>query len=84
MQRYERYAFEASPWVQDLTQRDLADLLGWRKQQLEALIRDKDRYIKREPKLIGSKMRNLAVPTGKLRTIHERLKYHLNKIKQPD
>ncbi|ARR53186.1 hypothetical protein HY78_06885 [Rhizorhabdus wittichii DC-6] len=80
---YERYHFDQSPWVQDLTQRDLAALLGWKKQQLEALIRDKERFIKREAKLVGTKMRNLAVPTGKLRTIHERLKFHLNKIKQP-
>lgn len=83
-QRYERYPFEASPWVQDLTQRDLAELLGWKKQQLEALIRDKERWVKREPKQIGSKLRNLAIPTGKLRTIHERLKFHLNKIQQPE
>ncbi|MEZ5832508.1 MAG: hypothetical protein R3D05_15150, partial [Dongiaceae bacterium] len=69
-QKYERYTFEHSPWVQDLTQRDLAKLLGWKKQQLEALIRDKERYVKREAKQIGSKLRNLAVPTGKLRTIH--------------
>ena len=82
--KYERYAFDTSPWVQNLTQRDLAELFGWKKQQLEALIRDKDKYIKREPKLIGTKMRNLAIPTGKLRTIHERLKFHLNKIKQPE
>lgn len=83
-QKFERYAFEASPWVQDLTQRDLAELLGWKKQQLEALIRDRERYVKREAKQIGTKLRNLAVPVGKLRTIHERLKFHLNKIKQPD
>lgn len=83
-QKYERYEFERSPWVQNLTQRQLAELLGWKKQQLEALLRDKDRYIKRDVKQIGSKTRNLAVPTGKLRTIHERLKFHLNKIKQPD
>lgn len=82
--KYERYAFQASPWVQDLTQRELAQLLGWKKQQLEALIRDKEKYVKRETKQIGSKLRNLAIPTGKLRTIHERLKFHLNKIKQPD
>ncbi|WP_082669894.1 reverse transcriptase family protein [Sphingomonas sanguinis] len=83
-QRYERYLFKDSPWVQDLTQRDLAELLGWKKHQLEALIRDKERWVKREPKQIGLKLRNLAVPTGKLRTIHERLKFHLNKIRQPE
>ncbi|USI75531.1 reverse transcriptase family protein [Sphingopyxis sp. USTB-05] len=82
--KYERYPFENSPWTQDLAQRDLAELLGWKKQQLEALVRDKDRYIKRGPKLIGTKTRELAVPTGKLRTIHERIKIHLNKIKQPE
>lgn len=84
IQRYERYCFEQSPWVQDLTQRDFSELLGWKKQQLEALVRDKDRYVKREVKQVGSKLRNLAVPTSKLRTIHERLKFHLNKIKQPE
>ena len=82
--KYERYALEDSPWSQDLTQRDLAELLGWKKQQLEALIRDKERYIKRDRRQIGTKMRDLALPVGKLRTIHERLKSHLNKLKQPE
>lgn len=80
---YERYEFGDSPWVQNLTQRDLAELIGWKKHHLEALIRDKERHIKRDTKEIGSKVRDLAVPTGKLRTVHERLKFHLNKIKQP-
>lgn len=82
-ERYERYGFEDSPWVQNLTQREFAALLGYKKQQLEAIVRDRDHYTKRETKQIGSKLRRLAVPTSKLRTIHERLKYHLNKIKQP-
>ncbi len=82
--RYERYAFEDSPWVQNLTQRDLAKLLGTTKDRLEALIRDKDKWISRRNEQIGGKQRTLAVPYGKLRTVHERLKYHLNKIKQPD
>jgi len=84
IQRYERYAFEDSPWVQNLTQRDFAKLLGTTKGRLEALIRDKDKWTKRRAEMIGGKLRNLAVPYGKLRTVHERLKYHLNKIKQPD
>lgn len=83
-QRYERYALEDSPWVQKLTQRDLAELLGYTKTQLEALIRDKDKWVGRRTEMIGSKLRNLAVPRGKLRAVHERLKFHLNKIKQPD
>jgi RNA-directed DNA polymerase len=81
---YERYDFEASPWRQDLTQRDFATLIGKRKEQLEALINHKDHWVHRKAQLIGSKMRDLAVPVGKLRTVHERLKFHLNKIKQPD
>lgn len=81
---YERYEFDASPWVQDLTQRDLASLLGMTKDQLERLVETKDRWIKRFDQEIGGKQRSLAVPTGRLRTVHERLKYHLNKIKQPD
>lgn len=83
-QRYERYAFDNSPWVQNLTQRDLAKLLGATKDQLERLVRDKDKWVRRRQEEIAGKQRNLAVPVGKLRGIHERLKYHLNKIKQPD
>jgi hypothetical protein len=83
-QRYERYEFQNSPWTHDLTQRDLANLLGYTKTQLEALIRDKDNWVKREQKPIGGKMRDLAVPYGKLRSVHERIKFHLNKIKQPN
>lgn len=81
--RYERYEFDRSPWTQNLTQSDVAHLLGFTKTQLEALIRDKERYTRRETKLIGEKIRELAVPTGKLRHCHEYLKFHLNKIKQP-
>ena len=83
-QRHERYAFEASPWRQNLTQSEVADLLGTTKTRLEALIRDKEKFVRREVKVIGFKERNLALPVGKLRTVHERLKYHFNKIKQPD
>lgn len=83
-QRYERYDFQDSPWVQDLTQRELADLLGTTKDRLERLIGDKDRYVLRRVEEIGGKNRNLAVPIGKLRGVHERLKFHLNKIKQPE
>lgn len=82
--KYERFELAASPWVQDLTQRDLARLLGWKKQQLEALVRDKERYTRRQQKVVGAKLRNLAVPVGKLRTIHERIKVHLNRIRQPE
>ncbi|HEX8467844.1 MAG TPA: reverse transcriptase family protein [Allosphingosinicella sp.] len=82
--RYERYAFEASPWVQDLNQRDLAELLGTTKGRLETIIAEKDKYTNRRTVRIGSKDRQLAVPVGRLRTVHERLKFHLNKVKQPE
>ncbi len=82
-QRYERYSFQNSPWCQDLTQRDLAELLGTRKARLEALIDHKDEWVIRRKLQVGHKLRDLAYPRGKLRTIHERIKYHLNKIRQP-
>ncbi len=82
--RYERYEFERSPWTQNLKQSDVATLLGFTKTQLEALIRDKETFIRRETKDINGKLRQLAVPIGKLRRCHEVLKYHLNKIRQPD
>jgi RNA-directed DNA polymerase len=81
--RYERYEFAVSPWVKHLTQRDLAVLLGTTKDRLEALLRDRENYISRLSQEINGKQRQLTVLTRKLRSIHERIKYHLNKIKQP-
>lgn len=81
--RHERFAFEASPWVQGLNQSELAGLLGTTKGRLETVIGQKDKYTRRNSVRIGSKDRQLALPVGKLRTIHERLKSHFNKIKQP-
>lgn len=80
IQRYERYEFADSPWTQDLTQRDLANLLGSTKDRLEALIRDKDEWVGRRVEVIAGKRRNLAVPYGKLRTIHERLSFILTRL----
>lgn len=70
--------------MQDLNQRNLAELLGTTKGRLETLIGEKNKYTNRRAVRIGSKDRQLAVPVGKLRTVHERLKFHLNKIKQPE
>jgi hypothetical protein len=61
----------------------MALLLGTTKDRLEALLRDRENYISRRCEEINGKQRQLAVPTRKLRSIHERIKYHLNKIKQP-
>lgn len=82
--RYERYEFGCSPWTQNLKQSDVATLLGFTKTQLEALIRDKETFVRRDTKEINGKLRQLAVPISKLRRCHEVLKYHLNKVKQPD
>lgn len=81
--RYERYELEDSIWVQNPTQAELAKLLGTRKDRLEALVRDKETYIRRRTQDINGKVRNLTLPIGPLRSIHLRLKFHLNKIKQP-
>lgn len=81
--RYERYSIEASLWAQNPAQQDVAHLLGMTKDQLEAIVRDQECYISRRTAVINGKNRQLAVPTGKLRRVHERLKFHLNKIKQP-
>ena len=70
--------------MQNLNQHDLADLLGVTKTQLEALVRDKDKWVRRRRQSINGKVRELAIPFGKLRMVHERLKYHFNKIKQPE
>lgn len=83
-QRYERYLFDASPWCQNMTQRDLADLLGIEKSTLESLIDHKDEWIRRRTVPINKKLRDLAYPFGRLRQVHERIKYHMDKIKQPD
>ncbi|WP_156362201.1 reverse transcriptase domain-containing protein [Sphingomonas sp. Leaf208] len=81
--RYERYEIADSMWAQNPGQRDIASLIGMTKGQLGAIVRDKERYIRRDTIDINGKLRNLTVPTGKLRMVHERLKFQLNKIKQP-
>lgn len=82
--RYERYSLDASLWAQDPTQQDFASLLGMTKDQLEAIVRDKEQYVSRRTIVINGKTRNLALPTRLLRRVHERLKFQLNKITQPD
>jgi RNA-directed DNA polymerase len=82
--RYERYELSRSPFAQDPNQRDLAILLGTRKTPLEKLISRKERYIIRRNEEINGKQRELRYPFGALRRIHERMKFHLNKIEQPE
>lgn len=80
---YERYDLERSPLAQRPTQRDLAALLGETKPDLERLINYKEQFIVRRQEKIGGKDRDLAYPTARLRGVHERLKFHLNKVRQP-
>jgi hypothetical protein len=83
--RFERYDADQSPLAQKPTQRDLAQLLGLKKKsRLRAIVLQKDQYIIRRDIFTGRKLRKLAYPIGKLRRIHEILKFHCNKIKQPE
>lgn len=81
----ERYEMLRSPLAQRPTQRDIAALLYETRDDLRRLVNYKESFIVRRQIISGkkSKVRNLAYPDGRLRAAHERLKYHLNKIKQP-
>ncbi|MGE4060881.1 MAG: reverse transcriptase family protein [Sphingomonadales bacterium] len=82
--RIEIYELERSPLAQKPTQRDLAILLGMKRDELRNLITHADDWIVRREEIINRKVRKLAYPHGKLRRAHEILKFHLGKIKQPD
>lgn len=83
--RFERYDVERSPFAQRPTQRDIAALLGETRDDLRRLVNYKEQFVVRRQEEIGKKkkLRDLAYPVGRLRVVHERLKFHLNKIKQP-
>lgn len=82
----ERYALERSPFRQSPTQRKVAELLGETKADLHRLANFKEQFIVRRQIVTGrkSKTRDLAYPVSRLRAVHEKMKFHLNKIKQPD
>lgn len=86
--RSERYEIERSPFAQKPTQRDIAVLLGESRDNLRRLVNYKEQFIIRRPIKTGTgtkeKVRDLAYPNGRLRAVHERFKYHLDKIKQPN
>ncbi|WP_306028448.1 reverse transcriptase family protein [Stappia sp. MMSF_3263] len=81
----ERYEIERSPLSQKPTQRDIAGLLGETRDDLRRLVNYKNEFIVRRQITTGKnkKQRDLAYPTARLRAVHERLKFHLNKIKLP-
>ncbi|CAM5775538.1 hypothetical protein LMIY3S_05074 [Labrys miyagiensis] len=81
----ERYGIERSPFMQRPTQRDIAGLIGETRDELRRLVSYKEGFIiRRQITSKKGKIRDLAYPEGRLRAAHERLKFHLNKIKQPD
>lgn len=80
---YEIYSLDRSPLSQKPTQRDLAKLVGLSRDDLRRLANYKDQFVIRRKIVTGKKERDLAYPTGKLRTVHEKLKYQLNKVSQP-
>jgi len=84
-QTHERYEIERSPLSQRPTQRDIAALLGETRDDLRRLVNYKAQFIIRRQITTGKKgkVRDLAYPVGRLRAAHERLKFHLNKVKQP-
>lgn len=79
----ERYELARSPFAQRPTQRDIAALLRQKPDDLWRLVHYKQDFIRRRV-LEGEKKRHLAYPVERLRYVHERMKFHLNKIKQPD
>lgn len=81
---YERYELSRSPFSQKPTQKDLAKLLGLSRDELRRHASYKEQCIVRRQEIINGKLRDLAYPVGPLRVLHEKLKYHLNKVKQPD
>lgn len=82
--KYERYDISRSPFSQKPTQKDLANLLGVSKSELIRCANYKEQCIVRRTEEINGKIRDLAYPKGPLRVVHEKLKFHLNKIVQPE
>lgn len=80
----ERYPIERSPLALNPTQRQLATLVGMKRDALRGLATHRDTWIVRRDEIINGKARKLAYPRGRLRRVHEILKYHLQKIEQPD
>lgn len=82
---HERYKIERSPFAQNPTQRDVAALVRETKSDLNTLAKPnfKEQFIVRRTITTNGKERALIYPEGRLRAIHERLKFHLSKIIQP-
>lgn len=81
----ERYDLSRSPFSQKPTQREVAELLGETRDDLRRLINYKEEFVVRRRIVTGKndKVRDLAYPVSRYRACHERLKFHLNKVRQP-
>lgn len=81
----EKYELLRSPFAQRPTQKDIGKLLGASRDHLRFLATHKEHFIVRRQETVGKKqkLRDLKYPVSDLRGVHERLKFHLNKIKQP-
>lgn len=82
---YERYELDRSPFAQNPSQVDVANLVRETRDDLRKLAtpRFKEQFIVRRTIESGGKMRDLVYPEGRLRAVHERLRFHLSKIAQP-
>ena len=81
----ERYSLDRSPFAQNPSQRDVAALVRESKDDLNTLAtpRYKEQFLVRRTIETNGKTRKLVYPEGRLRAVHERLKFHLSKIIQP-
>lgn len=81
----ERYPLARSPLAQNPSQRDVAELVRETKADLNtlALPRYKEQFLVRRTITTNGKDRRLVYPEGRLRAVHERLRFHLSKIVQP-
>ncbi len=82
---YERYDLSRSPLAQSPTQRDIAQLVRESRDDLRLLATPhyKEQFLVRRTIRTGDKERDLVYPEARLRAVHERLKFHFNKIIQP-
>ncbi len=81
----ERYDLRHSPFAQKPTQRDVARLVSETKTDLNTLATPhfKEQFLVRRTIETNGKTRELVYPEGRLRAVHERLRYHFSKIIQP-
>ena len=79
----EIHALENSPFYRIGRQVDLVPLTGCNLKTIKVLARDRAKHYWRKEQRIGEKLRSIACPVGTLRTLHEELQSHLNRIKQP-